>query len=194
MANMKADARRAHIVEAAVEITLRDGLSAATVRAVASAMGAAPAHIHHHFPSASALRAEALRAAAERVAPFSPEKLQGLPSRRQLLIALIGDGEAADVNAIALWNDGLIAARQDDGIKAVVRAAMIDCIAALAKLIEDGQASGEFSAAADAGEAALGLMTMVMGMDQFSGLGINSSTRSNLEKAIESEIRLRLDP
>ncbi|MEO1106018.1 MAG: TetR family transcriptional regulator, partial [Pseudomonadota bacterium] len=66
MARMSGAERRRQIVEAAIEVVLKRGLAAAATRDVTQALGVGSGLLHHYFASWAALRAEAVRVAAQR--------------------------------------------------------------------------------------------------------------------------------
>lgn len=83
MAYLPKAERRRSIIEATIELMLDAGVSAATVRAIATAMGVSPGQIHHCFDSIDELRAEAFRTLSDRVrAAVLAERAHLLPLDR----------------------------------------------------------------------------------------------------------------
>ncbi|WP_299363698.1 TetR family transcriptional regulator C-terminal domain-containing protein [uncultured Paracoccus sp.] len=175
---MSKDERRSSIINAAVEIALTKGLTGATVRAVAKAIDASPGQIHHHFASASDLRAEAFRTAINRVAVPGPDELAGMVPLDRLLSALIGEGQAFDVQTAGLWNEALAVARKDGIVRKAVRGLMEECIESIKEIIEKGQSTGDFRKDVKPGEVATRLVAVAMGLDLLASLELETRASS----------------
>ena len=62
MAYLNRDQRREMILQAAMQIALAEGFTAMTVRRIATEAQTSTGQVHHHFSSASHLKAEAFKA------------------------------------------------------------------------------------------------------------------------------------
>ena len=90
MAYLSQEERRQQIVNAVVELVAQEGLTAATVRRIAQNLECSPGQIHHHFASADALRAEAVREVWRRIEPDLVELLHRHAPRQRLVTILSG--------------------------------------------------------------------------------------------------------
>ena len=121
MTYLSRDERRAQIVDAAVKLTISDGLSAATVRGVAAAINASPGQIHHHFPSANALRAEAFREFGQRLAEEYELACKALVPLEQLRLLLNCKATSSGAGVERLWKEAIFASGQDVEIREAVK-------------------------------------------------------------------------
>lgn len=131
MSYLPKEQRRAQIVEAAVALLAKEGLSAVTVRGVAACMDASPGQIHHHFASADALRAEALRAFGSRSLRRVMQKTADWPPGERVLALLADDAKDEDPICDRIWRDATEASRMDRLIREAVTATLdewLDCL------------------------------------------------------------------
>lgn len=195
MTYMNRDDRRASIVEAAVEIILRDGISAATVRGVAKALEASPGQIHHHFPSADALRADAFRTLWRRLTSDLGDRLAEMPPRERLVAALVGDDPAYEGALARLWNESLAASSAEPLLKGALAEAVQEWLDVLAGAVEEGVRAGTFASGVEATEVARHLASFSMGMDTLAGLELPNHSpdemRARIEAAVDQQTALR---
>ncbi|WP_159717708.1 TetR family transcriptional regulator C-terminal domain-containing protein [Geminicoccus flavidas] len=192
MTYMNRGDRRASIVEAAVEIILRDGLGATTVRGVAKALGASPGQIHHHFASADELRAEAFRTLWARTAPGFVERVSGMPPRERLLAALLADDSTLEALSAKLWNDSLVASGAEPHVRAAVREIMEQWLGLLVAAIKAGVDTGEFRSELSPEEIARRLAAFCLGVDVLASLGLPAHSRDEIRVRITKYIDLEL--
>jgi AcrR family transcriptional regulator len=188
MTYMNRDDRRASIVEAAAEIILKEGIGAATVRGVAKALDASPGHIHHHFASADALRAEAFRTLWRRLTSDLGARLSEMPPRERLVAALIGDDEDYEGALARLWNESLAASSAEPLLKAALGEAVQEWMDVLARAVEEGVKTGVFSADVQPAEVARNLASFSMGMDILAGLGLPNHSGNEMRARIKAAV------
>lgn len=138
MSYLPKDQRRAQIVEAAVALLGKDGLSGVTVRGVAAAMGSSPGQIHHHFESADALRAEALGFFGHRSLRQVMEETASWPPMERVLALLTGAAKDEDPICDRIWRDATEASRMNTLIRTALvatldewRDCLTECLAVL---------------------------------------------------------------
>ena len=106
MARMNPDARRLAIVEAALAVALRKGLSATTVRAVAAEMGTSSGLIHHYFESMDHVLAAAFESAAAADLAITVEAMESAADPIDQLVAYLVSYTRADQDwAFQIWLD-----------------------------------------------------------------------------------------
>lgn len=186
MAYMRKEERRAGIIAAAVDITLEQGLHAATARAVATRMGCAPAQIHHHFVTAAALRAEALRAAMAQIMMSESGDLTDLPPDEKLLNLMTRN----NYKSTALWNEGLIAAREEIAVRIVVSEILDKCHTMITGILIEGQNLGVFSTDIVPSLVASRLLAICIGLDQLNVIKYSYSAQDGLNEVMEAEIAM----
>ncbi|WP_226576575.1 TetR family transcriptional regulator [Acuticoccus sediminis] len=157
--------RRAAIVNAAVALVWDKGLGAATVRAVAAAVGASPGQIHHHFASVDDLRAEAFREASRRMLPELTRTLRSMPPMDNLLGLLAGCASEEHAMAERLWRDALAAARMSEIVGEAVREALDEWNVAIVDALKRVKEAGELPATLDEAPVAQRLMALSLGLD-----------------------------
>ncbi|WP_052250252.1 TetR family transcriptional regulator [Enterobacter sp. Bisph1] len=121
MSYLTREERRAQIVDAAVSLTISDGLAAATVRAVAAVIDASPGQIHHHFSSADALRAEAFREFGLRLAKRYDHIRDSLTPIDQLRLLLDCEASDSGPGVERLWKEAIFTSCQNNLIRESVQ-------------------------------------------------------------------------
>lgn len=164
MQRKRAQIRRVEILESTVEQIQSGGMAALRISDVATALGVSPALIVYHFASLENLRAEALRHAAERdlLKLRRIVKSSSTPSRR-LMEALHWYAPTGHARGWILWIDGWAEALWNKEIADVLTVLQSQWTQAIAALIEEGAADGEF-AAADGHEAATRITALLDGL------------------------------
>ncbi|MCB5411023.1 TetR family transcriptional regulator C-terminal domain-containing protein [Pseudogemmobacter faecipullorum] len=172
-----------------------EGLAAATVRRIAQELGCSPGQIHHHFASAEALRAEAVRDVWARIEPILSAALAPLPPRQRLLIVLAScveylpdDMQPAMIAAKRLWREA-----RDAHPGPEVRDAVAEGLGRLRSELETtlrrGIAEGEFPAGLDVRKVLLDLMTATIGYDNLTDLGAVPDLTGDKRAFIEERMR-----
>ncbi|TFC79526.1 TetR family transcriptional regulator [Cryobacterium cheniae] len=139
--------RAAEIARRSQEIALDEGLSALTLRAVASRVGVTPALVSHYQPSMDALVATTFGAivaaeiseVAEELAPCETS----VAALKTLIDSLLGPERSA---VTAVWLDAWSLGRRHAALAVEVGVQMDAWQAFLAELVKTGCARGEFRA------------------------------------------------
>lgn len=187
MVYMSRQDRRCAILDAAVSLVRREGLSAATVRGVAQILGCSPGQIHHHFPSADVLRAEAIREIWNGIAPVFEESLRLLPLKERLF-AILSKGFASEDNselrasheaADKLWREAISAIHMEDAVRLAVLDGIDRWRGAIIETLEEGRSQGLFTPGEDAMTVATRLIAAVLGYDLLAKLGAVQQSEAN---------------
>lgn len=170
MAYLSREARREQIVNAVVDIVSREGLDAATVRRIAQELDCSPGQIHHHFSSAEALRAEAVREVWAALKPKLDHALERLPPRERLRTVVAGcvdvlGGEAALLaTAKRLWREAR-ATRKEPEVRAAVVEGITKMREEITASLRQGIATGVFPSGIDVEAVAMRLIVASQGFD-----------------------------
>lgn len=167
--------RRAEIVGCAIDIAMRDGLEAITLRSVSTSLGVTGGLVGHYFPSVDALLAEAFATVTmgELDEVFTTaERENGARGRlRALLAQLLGD----DRDPISLLMlDGWHAGRRRPALQAAVEEMMTAWLDRLAGLLREGAEEGAWRVA-DPVASATRILSVV------DGLGIQAVMRGAID-------------
>lgn len=170
MAYLSRDKRREQIIEGVIRLVASEGLAAATVRRIAQELGCSPGQVHHHFATADALRAEAVRGVWQQIGPQLMDEIRPLPPRARLRVLLSEDiclnsqvpRQMIEV-AERLWREAWNMRGESE-----VRAALAEGFATLhdeiSATVAEGIASGEFRATLDPARTALCLQSLSTGL------------------------------
>ncbi|MCL4067081.1 TetR family transcriptional regulator [Pseudomonas sp. GX19020] len=175
---MSREARREQIMNAVVELVAQEGLAAATVRRIACQLQCSPGQIHHHFDSAEALRAEAVREVWRRLEPLLVAALRKLSPRERLITVLSGCktqilGEDDPLLRVAerLWSEAWETRRDS-----AVRAAIVDGVCKMrdevCASLAEGVAAEDFPEDLDVNRMSLLLIAASQGFDFLEEVGI----------------------
>ncbi|WP_345800353.1 TetR family transcriptional regulator C-terminal domain-containing protein [Microbacterium sp. AZCO] len=189
----KSPAERAgEIATAARDLALEHGLTAVTLRSVASRIDVAPALVAHYQPNMDALVASTFAAivAAElddirAVVAAAASPTEGIAA----LIDTLLDGTREDVTVI--WVEAWAMGRRNDTLAESVREQMDAWQAVVRSLVDDGVASGEFETM-DAAETAWQLLGMIDGLNAQALVRWNDERArgSALHRAVEGMLGL----
>jgi AcrR family transcriptional regulator len=138
--------RAREITEAARLIAMERGLGSITLRNVAGQVGVASGLVAHYEPSVEALVAATFSriVSEETLEVRSTLKQVVLPSERlACLLATMLEGKRLDVTAI--WVEAWTLGRHSEALASCVREQMDSWQDLIQGILEDGQASGEFS-------------------------------------------------
>ncbi len=184
--------RRTAILEAAVSIVLKEGLAAATVRRIAGEMGAASGQIHHHFRSASELRAEAFATLARRSLEDKSREHSGKDAAHRLLSLLGYSDTAMDLQESVLWNEAILIAQNDEAMKSALAENIKAWHCEIVAIIETGRRSDGIvrpSSAEDSAWRILGLSNGLYGIMQLQTLGLSKDAfNRQMLAAIKNEL------
>lgn len=178
--------RRAQIADAARELALDEGLSAVTMRAVATRAAVTPALVAHYAPSMDALVADTFAA----IVSDELDELGALTTdgpaiqRLEILLGTLLDGTRDDVTVV--WIEAFAMGRRSEPLAEAVRSHMDRWQKALHSLIDDGIAEGDFRID-DAADAAWQLLGMIDGLNAQALVrwGGASDRSSLLRRAVE---------
>lgn len=156
--------RHGELLAKAVEISAAEGLSAVTLRRVATDLGVTPGLVSHYFSSAEQLITAAFKTAAvadltearSRVAEASTAS-----DKMGALMDYVLDESSED--ASALWLDAWSLGRRNGALAAEANALTDEWLACIGDIVRYGVDSGEFHVA-DADVAARRLLTMIDGL------------------------------
>lgn len=138
--------RREAIVGAAVDVMLRKGMAATTVRDVAERMGTSSGLVHHYFDSMDDLLAAAFeRAAGQDLEATATALADGADAVDRLRI-FFGTYTRADQDwAFQLWLDAWAEAARRPALQETSRRINVAWQALLAATIREGVAAGELT-------------------------------------------------
>ncbi len=182
--------RAAEITEAARGIALEQGLSAITLRNVASRVGVASGLVAHYQPNVDALVAGTFTAIVAAETEEVAGMLAALPGpleRLAFLLDTLMDGSRLDVTAV--WVEAWTLGRRNEALAACVREQMDAWQAVLQAVVEDGVAAGHFETA-DAASLAWQILGMIDGLTAQSLVrwGGVSDRGTHLARAVEGMV------
>ena len=186
--------RRAQIAAAARAVALRDGLSAVTLRGVATEAGVASALVAHYAPSMEALVAETFTG----LVADELEEVRALidgsdaPAALSALLGTLLAGGREDVTAV--WVEAWALGRRNPDLGAAVRNQMDAWQEALRDLIVRGIADGAL-AAEDPDAVAWHLLGMVDGLNAHALVrwGRDDARLALAARAVEAMVGLPTD-
>ncbi|WP_151717922.1 TetR family transcriptional regulator [Gemmobacter serpentinus] len=195
MAYMARDERRGQIMNAVVEIVARERLAAATVRRIAQALDCSPGQIHHHFSSADALRAEAVREVWCRLEPQFVALLHRLPPRERLVTMLSGccSAFADEIGPVMLVAERLWKEAWDIRREPAVRESIAEGIGKMRdeiiQTLQDGMHAGIFPADMDVSRLSLVLIAATQGYDLLAEIGAAGELGTDKAAYVEELLR-----
>jgi len=141
----KVEVRREEILAAAVEQVRVRGLADLRVIDVARALGVSKALVHYHFDSKEKLLAETFSYAAQHdLDALAKAAGAGGSVQERLRAVLEVYAPSGDFSGWVLWIDGWAAALRDEQLRSVVRGLDRRWKEAIAGLIREGVAAGDF--------------------------------------------------
>jgi AcrR family transcriptional regulator len=173
--------RRPAILTAAAEVISERGVQNTRISDVAERAGTSAPGVLYWFPTKDELLAEALQFADERFYAGLTEELEGLGSAKERLARMVelwpaeGDGETV------LWMELWVRALRDPRVAATREGLDRRWRDALADIIREGQASGEFGPA-DADDVALLLGAVMDGFAIQLALGDPAVTADTVKR------------
>jgi len=182
------------ILSAAADIALHEGLAATTVRRVSTAAHTAVGQVHHHFSSASALRAEAYKLVMKNLQQELVASSCHLSALERLQLYLIDPQHEKYLEAIRLWREAMILTEQDELMRTAFASSLSDWHGLVKEVIEAGKTAEEFileDSTDDIAWRLIGLSSSMDGMSRLASLGLTPERVAyNLNRAIDIELRL----
>ncbi len=156
--------RHNELLAKAVEISAAEGLSAVTLRRVASDLGVTPGLVSHYFSAAEQLITAAFTTAAEADLAEARTLMAAAETSTDKMDALMDyvlDESSED--ASALWLEAWSLGRRNAPLAAAANALTDEWLGCIADVVRSGAAVGEFHVT-DADVAARRLLTMIDGL------------------------------
>ncbi|AVN35093.1 TetR family transcriptional regulator [Serratia marcescens] len=192
MSYLKREERHAAILEAAVRVTLAEGIMASTVRRIAAEAGMAIGQVHHHFSSVKQLRAEAFLLLTRKSLYDFYLKCKDLPATERLKLALGYPMDEDSVRETHLWNEMMLLAERDTIMHEAYATAISDWHHAVTKVIAEGKTAGSFRAGANVDDIAWRLIGLVCGLDGLLSFNRTSISEAEIMRHLSSAIELEL--
>lgn len=185
--------RRMMILEAAKRIALQDGLSALTVRRIASEAQVSTGQVHHHFESSSHLKAQVFIELMDQLNEVEDQiKTHGNFERLSLLLGFENIEQTQPY--LRLWNEAEILIEQDQQIKQAYNITMEQWHSALVTTIEQGLTQKEFRILTETNsqDIAWRLIAFVCGLEGIYQLGLKGLAEHSFKQHVEMMIKMEL--
>ncbi|GGS76048.1 TetR/AcrR family transcriptional regulator [Nonomuraea spiralis] len=178
------DERRAEVLSAARRVIVRDGIDAATTRAIAKEAGYSNGVLAHYFADKDEILLSALRQSHQRIRARLTRKVEGVTGlaalREVLLDNLPLDGERTQESRleVSFWSRSLASER----LAEVQRAEADELRAAVRELLGQARTAGELRADGNLDDLAEHLLALVDGLSLHLLLYPGRLTRVDLER------------
>lgn len=179
------------ILQAAMQVALAEGFTAMTVRRIATEAQTSTGQVHHHFSSASHLKAEAFLKLMEQLDEIE-QTLQTTSQFQRLFILLGAENIDRLQPYLRLWNEAELLIEQDIEIQKAYNLAMQSWHETIVQAIECGQKEGEFKNRSNATDIAWRLIAFVCGLEGIYKLGLHGLAEEDFKRHTEAIIRLEL--
>jgi len=138
--------RHGELLAKAVEISQAEGLSAVTLRRVATDLGVTPGLVSHYFSAAEQLIAAAFRTAAVADLAEARARVEASPSPTAKIDALMNYVlDDVSEEASALWLDAWSLGRRNPTLAAEATALTEDWLELIGDVVSEGARSGDFT-------------------------------------------------
>jgi AcrR family transcriptional regulator len=156
--------RHGELLAKAVEISADEGLSAVTLRRVATDLGVTPGLVSHYFSSAEQLITAAFQTSADDDLAQARSRVAAAESATEKMDALMDYVlDDASEDASALWLEAWSLGRRNGALAEAANTLTREWLSCIAEIVRSGVSSGEFRVA-DADVAARRLLTMIDGL------------------------------
>jgi AcrR family transcriptional regulator len=178
------DERRAEVLSAARRVIVRDGIDAATTRAIAKEAGYSNGVLAHYFADKDEILLSALRQSHQRIRDRLTRKVEGvtgLAALRELLLDNLPlDAERTQESRleVSFWSRSLASER----LAEVQRAEAAELRAAVRELLGQARAAGELRTDDNLDDLAEHLLALVDGLSLHLLLYPGRLTRVDLER------------
>jgi AcrR family transcriptional regulator len=184
------DERRREVLSAATAVIVRDGIDAATSRAIAKEAGYSNGVLAHYFADKDEILLSALRDSHRRIRARITERVgdaRGLAALREVLMDNLPlDEERAQETRleISFWSRSLAVER----LAEVQRAEAAELRAAVRRLLEEARAAGEIGADEGLDDLTERLLALVDGLSLRSLLYPGRLGRAELERIMTTTL------
>lgn len=185
--------RRDMILKAAKQLALNEGFNAMTIRRIAIEAQVSTGQVHHHFESASHLKAEVFIELMDQLNEIEGELTTGTWYERISL--LLGCENIEQVQPyLRLWNEAEVLIEQDSVIKQAYNITMERWHQVIVQLIDQGIAQSEFKIlpTTTSQDIAWRLIAFVCGLEGIYQLGLKGLDENTFKRHSEMIIRLEL--
>ena len=184
--------RREVILKAAMQVALNGGLSAMTVRHIATVAGVASGQVHHHFASIGELKALAFVRLIREM--LDMPLVSDDASWYERLFSMVGSDDRRLEPYIRLWREAQLLADSDSDIKGAYLLTMDMWHQETVALILQGTEANEFRPIDNADNIAWRLIALVCGLDGIYALGMNEINDETFTRYIQHYITIELNP
>jgi AcrR family transcriptional regulator len=191
MAYLNKEQRREMILQAAMQVALNEGFSAMTVRRIATEAQTSTGQVHHHFASNSHFKAEAFIKLMQQLDEI--ENQVHTTNYLHRLSLLLGCENIEQIQPyLRLWNEAEVLIDQDQEIKLAYNIAMQDWHRSIVRMIDEGQAQGEFQFDTNSHDIAWRLIAFVCGLEGIYKLGLNGLNEVDFKRHTDAIIQAEL--
>ncbi|WP_130804726.1 TetR family transcriptional regulator [Acinetobacter ihumii] len=185
--------RRTMILEAAKRIALLEGLNGLTVRRIATEAQVSTGQVHHHFESASHLKAEVFIELMDQLNEVEAQ-INTTSCLERLLLLLGSENIEQTQPYLRLWNEAEILIQQDIEMKKAYNITMERWHEALVKVLELGVVQQAFKIVPpnSSQNIAWRLIAFVCGLEGIYQLGLKGLNENAFKYHVESMIRMEL--
>ncbi len=192
MRYMNREDRRENVMEAAMRVALSEGLSAMTVRRIASEAGIAAGQVHHHFASSMALKAETFLRLSRQ--SLDLESAPPLSTWRAKLNWTLGFDNPDIERYLRLFGEAEALARREAEMKQAWIISMEMWHDATTQIISHGANENEFQLRDSAENIAWRIIAFVSGLDGIVKLGLSGMDDDAFRRHVDIVINNELTP
>lgn len=191
MSYMNREERREMLIAAAMRVALAEGLSAMTVRRIASEAGIAAGQVHHHFASSMALKVATFLRLSNQPLDLTTAPL--LTTWRAKLLWTLGFDYPNIDQYLRLFAEAETLARREPEMKQAWIMSMEMWHKTTAEIISQGADANEFQLRDSPENIAWRIIAFVSGLDGIAKLGLmgvdDDAFRRHVDIFINNELR-----